>query len=173
MGFFVSEFAPFLKVQAQAAQAQTAHGDGQASDDGARKGGLRPVDLSLVRACGKAFMSEDQRGPHVTRDGVLARSRNGAVLERRLTQRQRPRQAAKLDARLAALGLEWRSARARLSVNLFESRNSLESVNWDISLAPGVPLPCAPNPRTLLAPDWTFGATGGARLMRGCTRALP
>ncbi len=118
-------------------------------------------------------MSEDQRGPHVTRDGVWARSRNGAVLERRLTQRQRPRQAAKLDARLAALGLEWRSARARLSVNLFESRNSLESVSWDISLAPGVPLPCAPNPRTLLASDWTFGATGGARLMRGCTRALP
>ena len=78
-------------------------------------------------------MSEDQRGPHVTRDGVLARSRNGAVLERRLTQRQRPRQAAKLDARLAALGLEWRSARARLSVNLFESRNSLESVNWALA----------------------------------------
>lgn len=55
-------------------------------------------------------MSEDQRGPHVTRDGVLARSRNGAALERRLTQRQRPRQAAKLHARFATGGVAYQLA---------------------------------------------------------------
>ena len=79
-----------------------------------------------------------------------------------------PVKPQKLGARLAALGLDWRGARARLSADLFESRDSLDGVNRGISLAPGVPLPRAPNPRTLLAPDWTFGKSKDrAVILRG------
>lgn len=79
-----------------------------------------------------------------------------------------PVKPQKLGARLAALGLDWRGARARFSADLFESRDSLDGVNRGISLAPGVPLPRAPNPRTLLAPDWTFGKSKDrAVILRG------
>lgn len=72
------------------------------------------------------------------------------------------------SAKLAALGLDWRSERVRLSADLYTNKDHTEGLNRGISLAPGVALPRPPSPSTLLAPDWTFGTTKDhAILLRG------
>jgi len=71
-------------------------------------------------------------------------------------------------AKLAALGLDWRSDRVRLSADIYASKDRTDGLNRGVSLAPGVTLPSAPRPETLLAPDWTFGITEDeAVLLRG------
>ncbi|MFT3719532.1 TonB-dependent siderophore receptor [Pseudorhodoferax sp.] len=71
-------------------------------------------------------------------------------------------------AKLAALGLDWRADRVRLSADLYASEDHTRGLNRGISLASGVAVPRPPRPETLLAPDWTFGTTKDqAVLLRG------
>lgn len=58
---------------------------------------------------------------------------------------------------LAALGLDYRGARLRMALDAYTAKDRVEGVNRGISLAEGVALPRVPNPRTLLAPGWTYG----------------
>ena len=72
------------------------------------------------------------------------------------------------SAKLASLGLDWRTDRVRLSADMYSGRDHTRGLNRGISLAPGVALPRPPRPETLLAPDWTFGTTKDqAILLRG------
>ena len=72
------------------------------------------------------------------------------------------------QAKLVALGLDWRTDRVRLSADMYASKDHTEGLNRGISLAPGVAVPRPPRPETLLAPDWTFGTTKDeAILLRG------
>ena len=116
-----------------------------------------------------AFMNEGQWGLHADVGRRFGPQQEWGVRFNAVWRDGKgPVRPQKLGARLAALGLDWRGARARLSADLFESSDSLKGVNRGISLAPGVPLPRAPNPRTLLAPDWTFGKSKDrAVILRG------
>ncbi|MGE8613407.1 MAG: TonB-dependent receptor [Achromobacter veterisilvae] len=70
--------------------------------------------------------------------------------------------------KLAALGLDWRTRRVRLSADFYTSEDHLSGLNRGVSLAPGVGVPKPPKPDTLLAPDWTFTNTkDDAIMLRG------
>lgn len=72
------------------------------------------------------------------------------------------------SAKLAALGLDWRTDRVRLSADVYSNDDDTRGLNRGVSLAPGVAMPRPPKPTTLLAPDWTFGTTKDhAILLRG------
>ena len=72
------------------------------------------------------------------------------------------------SAKLAALGLDWRTDRVRLSADVYGNEDHTRGLNRGVSLAAGVAVPRPPKPTTLLAPDWTFGTTKDhAILLRG------
>ncbi|MDC5519501.1 TonB-dependent siderophore receptor [Acinetobacter baumannii] len=56
---------------------------------------------------------------------------------------------------LFSLGLDWRGDNARLSADLYTSRDHADGINRGLTILPGVNLPKAPNPDTLLNPTWT------------------
>ena len=58
-------------------------------------------------------------------------------------------------SRLASLGLDWRGDRTRISADFYTSDDRVNGVTRGISLAPGVAVPRAPKPETLLNPDWS------------------
>ncbi len=71
-------------------------------------------------------------------------------------------------AKLAALGLDWRTDRVRLSADMYTNNDHTQGLNRGVSLAAGLAVPRPPKPTTLLAPDWTFGTTKDrAILLRG------
>ncbi|NHF74743.1 TonB-dependent receptor [Paracoccus xiamenensis] len=73
-----------------------------------------------------------------------------------------------MGTRLAALGFDWEGENARISADIYYSRQRVDGVNRGVSLAPGVDLPSAPKPDTLLNPDWTFLTTDDkAAIIRG------
>ncbi|MBP7451329.1 MAG: TonB-dependent receptor [Ottowia sp.] len=71
-------------------------------------------------------------------------------------------------AKLAALGLDWRTDRVRLSADMYTNNDHTQGLNRGVSLAAGLAVPRPPKPTTLMAPDWTFGTTKDrAVLLRG------
>ncbi|MFT3690959.1 TonB-dependent siderophore receptor [Paenirhodobacter sp.] len=74
----------------------------------------------------------------------------------------------KMGTRLFALGMDWRGERARLSADLYYSRDHVDGLNRGVSLAPGIGVPRAPDTDTLLNPPWTFSTTKDrAAILRG------
>ena len=63
------------------------------------------------------------------------------------------------DSRLLSLGLDWRTDRARLSLDLYTSKDRVDGVNRGVSLAAGLAVPTPPRPETLLNQPWTFSDT--------------
>ena len=59
-------------------------------------------------------------------------------------------------AQLAAVGLDWRSERVRVSADLYDSDERVDGVTRGINLAPGVAVPRPPKADTLLNPDWAY-----------------
>ncbi|THU05119.1 TonB-dependent siderophore receptor [Lampropedia puyangensis] len=57
---------------------------------------------------------------------------------------------------LASLGLDWRGTRARLSADLYRSKDHADAMTRGLSLAPGVSLPALPNPDVSWNPPWAF-----------------
>ncbi|WP_462401806.1 TonB-dependent receptor [Pseudomonas sp. Marseille-QA0332] len=55
---------------------------------------------------------------------------------------------------LNALALDWRGERGRLSLDLFDSEDTINGQNRGIGLAAGVSVPKPPSSDTLLNPDW-------------------
>ncbi|WP_043517703.1 TonB-dependent receptor [Achromobacter arsenitoxydans] len=62
----------------------------------------------------------------------------------------------KKRAQLAALGLDWRGERVRISADLYDSDERIDGVTRGINLAPGIAVPTPPKPETLLNPDWAY-----------------
>jgi len=62
----------------------------------------------------------------------------------------------KKKAQLAALGLDWRGERARISIDMYDSDERVDGVTRGINLAPGIGVPKPPKPETLLNPDWAY-----------------
>lgn len=72
------------------------------------------------------------------------------------------------QSRLAALALDWRGERVRLSADLYQARDLVEGVNRGITLGPGMAVPTPPKPDTLLNPPWTYTDTKDkAAILRG------
>lgn len=72
------------------------------------------------------------------------------------------------SSRMAALGLDWRSDRVRLSADMYINEDHVDGLNRGVSLAPGMDVPAPPSPETLLAPDWTFSnSKDRAVILRG------
>jgi iron complex outermembrane receptor protein len=69
------------------------------------------------------------------------------------------------NLKFAALGLDWRGEKVRISADLYHSDEDLRGLNRGVSLVAGLSLPKAPKPETLLAPDWTFGKTKDRAVM--------
>ena len=57
---------------------------------------------------------------------------------------------------LGALGLDWRSQRARLSADFYTANDQIDGQTRGVSLAPRVAIPRPPRGDTLLNPDWAF-----------------
>ncbi|MCU4568618.1 TonB-dependent siderophore receptor, partial [Acinetobacter radioresistens] len=57
---------------------------------------------------------------------------------------------------LFSLGLDWKGENARLSADLYTSRDHADGINRGLTILSGVKLPKAPNPDTLLNPTWTI-----------------
>lgn len=57
---------------------------------------------------------------------------------------------------LGALGLDWRSQRARLSADFYASDDHIDGQTRGVSLAPRVGIPRPPRGDTLINPDWAF-----------------
>lgn len=62
----------------------------------------------------------------------------------------------KKEANLAALGLDWRSDRARVSADIFTMKDHVRGLNRGISLGRNMGIPTPPKANTLLNPTWTF-----------------
>ncbi|RYG12344.1 MAG: TonB-dependent siderophore receptor [Burkholderiales bacterium] len=60
---------------------------------------------------------------------------------------------------LAAVGLDWRSARARLSADLYTADDRIDGQTRGVSLAAGVAVPRPPKADTLLNPTWAYVET--------------
>ncbi|MEG1770172.1 MAG: TonB-dependent siderophore receptor, partial [Comamonas sp.] len=57
---------------------------------------------------------------------------------------------------MGALGLDWRSARARLSADFYSADDHINGQTRGVSLAPGVAIPRPPSGNTLINPDWAY-----------------
>lgn len=72
------------------------------------------------------------------------------------------------ETNLLALALDWRGERARLSADLYASKDHADGLNRGISLASGLAVPAPPKPETLLNPTWSFTNTEDkAAIFRG------
>ena len=66
---------------------------------------------------------------------------------------------------LAALALDWRAERARLSADFYSSEDRTDGLNRGINLVPGLGVPKPPKATTLLNPSWAFYDTRDTGLM--------
>lgn len=57
---------------------------------------------------------------------------------------------------LASLGLDWQGARARVSADLYHSKDRADGLTRGITLAPGLPVPKPPKPDVSWNPSWAF-----------------
>ncbi|WP_159916298.1 TonB-dependent siderophore receptor [Pantoea sp. 18069] len=57
---------------------------------------------------------------------------------------------------MGALGLDWRSQRARLSADFYSADDHINGQTRGVSLAPGVAIPRPPSGDTLINPDWAY-----------------
>ncbi|ODC05089.1 ferric anguibactin receptor [Terasakiispira papahanaumokuakeensis] len=60
------------------------------------------------------------------------------------------------EVQMAALALDWRGENARLSADLYASKDNVDGATRGITLAPGIDLPKVPDADTLLNPEWGF-----------------
>ena len=68
----------------------------------------------------------------------------------------------------AALGLDWRGDRARVSADLYQSKERGDGLTRGITLAPGLAVPKPPKPEVSWNPPWTFfDLTEKGAMLRG------
>lgn len=60
------------------------------------------------------------------------------------------------EVQMASLALDWRGDKARLSADLYASKDRVDGATRGVTLAPGVDLPKPPDADTLINPDWGF-----------------
>lgn len=61
-----------------------------------------------------------------------------------------------LKTELFSLGMDWHGDRARVSTDLYTSKDRVDGVTRGINLGKDIAIPKPPKPETLLNPDWSF-----------------
>lgn len=61
-----------------------------------------------------------------------------------------------MKTELFSLGMDWHGDRARVSTDLYTSKDRVDGVTRGINLGKDIAIPKPPKPETLLNPDWSF-----------------
>lgn len=125
----------------------------------------RAGDEPLTRVTAR-YLSDSQLGGHVDvgrrfgEDKQFGVRINGAYREGDSAVNDQEKQA-----QLASVALDWKGERARLSTDLYHSKDRVDGPTRGLTLAPGLSIPKPPKPETLLNPSWAFNDSEDKGLM--------
>ena len=106
------------------------------------------------------YLSDTQLGAHVDigrrfgEDKQFGVRVNGAYREGDSAVDDQEKQAQS-----AAIALDWRGERARVSADLYTTTDRVDGPTRGVTLASGVDIPSVPDPDTLLNPSWAYFET--------------
>ncbi|HCR88152.1 MULTISPECIES: TonB-dependent receptor [Psychrobacter] len=106
------------------------------------------------------YLSDSQLGAHVDigrrfgEDKQFGFRVNGAYREGDSAVDDQEKQAQS-----AAIALDWRGERARVSADLYTTTDHVDGPTRGVTLASGVDIPSVPDPDTLLNPSWAYFET--------------
>ncbi|MGP5647120.1 TonB-dependent receptor [Psychrobacter celer] len=106
------------------------------------------------------YLSDTQLGAHVDigrrfgEDKQFGVRVNGAYREGDSAVDDQEKQAQS-----AAIALDWRGERARVSADLYTTTDHVDGPTRGVTLASGVDIPSVPDPDTLLNPSWAYFET--------------
>lgn len=106
------------------------------------------------------YLSDPQLGAHVDigrrfgEDKQFGFRVNGAYREGDSAVDDQEKQAQS-----AAIALDWRGERARVSADLYTTTDHVDGPTRGVTLASGVDIPSVPDPDTLLNPSWAYFET--------------
>ncbi|NYR10565.1 TonB-dependent siderophore receptor [Psychrobacter sp. BI730] len=106
------------------------------------------------------YLSDSQLGAHVDigrrfgEDKQFGVRVNGAYREGDSAVDDQEKQAQS-----AAIALDWRGERARVSADLYTTTDHVDGPTRGVTLASGVDIPSVPDPDTLLNPSWAYFET--------------
>ncbi|MGE3865006.1 MAG: TonB-dependent receptor, partial [Burkholderiaceae bacterium] len=128
----------------------------------------RAGDEPLTRLTG-TYMSNSHFGGHIDLGRRFGENKqfgirfNGVYRDGETAVRTQDKKATQ-----AALGLDWRGERARLSADLYHSEDRAYGMTRGLTLAPGLPLPKPPKPDVSWNPPWAFyDTTDKGAMLRG------
>lgn len=102
------------------------------------------------------YMSDSQFGGHLDVGRRFGENKEfGVRFNSVYRDGEGPIQSQEKTTHLFSLGLDWKGENARLSADLYTSRDHADGINRGLTILSGVKLPKAPNPDTLLNPTWT------------------
>lgn len=102
------------------------------------------------------YMSDSQFGGHLDVGRRFGENKEfGVRFNSVYRDGEGPIQSQEKTTHLFSLGLDWKGDNARLSADLYTSRDHADGINRGLTILSGVKLPKAPNPDTLLNPTWT------------------
>lgn len=128
----------------------------------------RATETPLTRLTGM-FVSDGQYGAHLDMGRRFGETQQFGIRFNGLYQDgDMPADGQSKRAQMAALGLDWRFDRVRLAADMYVNNDKVSGVTRGVTIAPGLALPDAPDPRRSLMPDWTFSsAEDSAFVLRG------
>jgi iron complex outermembrane receptor protein len=125
----------------------------------------RAGDEPLTRVTAR-YLSDSQLGGHVDVGRRFGEDKQFGV---RINGAYRDGDSAVNDqekqAQLASIALDWKGERARLSTDLYHSKDRVDGPTRGLTLAPGLSIPKPPKPETLLNPSWAFNDSEDKGLM--------
>jgi len=103
------------------------------------------------------YMSNSQFGGHIDLGRRFGENQqfgirfNGVYRDGETSVKQQDKEVG-----LAALGLDWRGSRVRLSADLYQSKDHANGLTRGMTLAPGVAVPTPPKPDISWNPPWAY-----------------
>lgn len=116
----------------------------------------RAGDEPLTRLTG-TYMSDSQFGGHLDLGRRFGEKKqfgirfNGAYRDGQTVLKNQEKKVSQ-----AALGLDWRGDRARVSADLYQSKERGDGLTRGLTLAPGLPVPKPPKAGVSWNPPWSF-----------------
>jgi len=104
-----------------------------------------------------SYMSDSHFGGHIDLGRRLGENKqfgirfNGAFRDGETAVKDQDKKVT-----LASLGLDWRGERARLSADLYQSKDRVHGLTRGLTLAPGLAVPSPPEPDVSWSPPWAY-----------------
>lgn len=122
------------------------------------------VDLTTKRATDEpltrlttTYMSDSQFGGHLDVGRRFGSDKEFGVRANAVYRDgSGPVEKQDLKTELFSLGMDWHGDRARVSTDLYTSKDRVDGVTRGINLGKDIAIPKPPKPETLLNPDWSF-----------------